>query len=392
MSRRTRTTRRSRTPQLSGIVLLILLLAAYALVQYERGALGGATGDQGAPTAAAPASTTPAGSASGGAGWYEVFFTTPRYPDDKASHHGGLDAKLVALIDSATSTIDLADYDFDLENVASALARATGRGVVVRMVTDSDTLGNDDPAVQRAFAILKDAKIPFVGDGREPIMHNKFLVVDHAVVWTGSWNFTDGDAYRLNNNAIQIRSPELAQNYTAEFEKMFVRRLFGPSKPAGVPHPVLEIGGVRVENYFAPEDKVADKIVARLRGARQTIHFMAFSFTSDPLAQALLDRARAGVTVGGVFETTGSNTQFSEFGKLKQAGLDVHQDGNPYVMHHKVFIIDGQTVIFGSYNFSSNAEKDNDENLLIVDDPALAQAFEAEYQRVYAQALNPPKR
>ena len=63
------------------------------------------------------------------------------------------------------------------------------------------------------------------------------------------------------------------------------------------------------------------------------------------------------------------------------------QDGNPYLMHHKVIIIDGNTVIFGSFNFSNNADKDNDENLLIVDDAGLAQAFEAEFQRVRDTAL-----
>jgi len=223
-------------------------------------------------------------------------------------------------------------------------------------------------------------------------MHNKFLVVDNAAVWTGSWNFTDGGAYHLNNNAIKIMSPDLAQNYTAEFEKMFVRRKFGPNKPAGVPHPQLTIAGVHVENYFAAEDKVAAHVIDHLKQAKQSIHFLAFSFTSDPIGAAVLERARAGVQVAGVFETTGSETKFSEYGRMKQAGLDVLQDGNPYVMHHKVIVVDGREVIFGSFNFSENADKDNDENLLIVDDPALAQAFEAEFQRVREVALHPPKK
>jgi phosphatidylserine/phosphatidylglycerophosphate/cardiolipin synthase-like enzyme len=96
--------------------------------------------------------------------------------------------------------------------------------------------------------------------------------------------------------------------------------------------------------------------------------------------------------VRGVFENTGSETQYSEYGKMKQAGLDVWQDGNPYLMHHKVFIIDGKTVVFGSFNFSQNAEEENDENLLIVDDIPFAQSFTAEFARVYEQAKNPPKK
>jgi phosphatidylserine/phosphatidylglycerophosphate/cardiolipin synthase-like enzyme len=92
------------------------------------------------------------------------------------------------------------------------------------------------------------------------------------------------------------------------------------------------------------------------------------------------------VAVRGVFETTGSETQFSEYGALRAAGLDVRQDGNPLLMHHKVIIIDESIVIFGSYNFSANAEEDNDENVLIVHDPVFAGAFVSEFAKVYAQA------
>jgi phosphatidylserine/phosphatidylglycerophosphate/cardiolipin synthase-like enzyme len=325
-------------------------------------------------------------------GWYDIYFTTPRYPDKPDYHHGGIDEQLVAFVNSATQTIDLADYDFDLENVANALSKAAARGVRVRMVTDTDTLTNDDPKVQKAFNILKHAKIPIVDDQRGPIMHDKFVIVDGQAIWTGSWNFTDGDTYHLNNNAIKIASRQLAQNYTAEFEKMFVQRSFGPNKLAGGTEPLVTLQGVQIENYFAPEDGVADKIASHLAQAQQSIHFLAFSFTNDTIGSAMIARAKAGVSVVGVFEKTGSETQYSEYGKMRKAKLDVLQDGNPYVMHHKVIIIDSRTVIFGSFNFSNNADKDNDENLLIVDDPTLAQAFEAEFQRVREVALNPLKK
>jgi phosphatidylserine/phosphatidylglycerophosphate/cardiolipin synthase-like enzyme len=53
-----------------------------------------------------------------------------------------------------------------------------------------------------------------------------------------------------------------------------------------------------------------------------------------------------------------------------------------------VFIIDGKTVVTGSFNFSSNANENNDENLLIIDSPELAAQYAAEFERVYAQARN----
>ncbi|HEU5100526.1 MAG TPA: phospholipase D-like domain-containing protein [Roseiflexaceae bacterium] len=379
------------------------------------------------PAGAAPTIPPPSPAGAPGAspepeGWYDIYFTTPRYPDRPAYHQGGLDTQLITLINSAQQTIDIAAYDFDLQNVATALAQAAARGVRVRMVTDSDTLdraqgrqplalssptspeeretlaiiseqaNTQTQLIQQAIGIVQRANIPIVDDQRPAIMHHKFVVVDNRAIWTGSWNFTDGDTYRLNNNAIKIVSTELAQNYTAEFEKMFVQRQFGPNKPRGGTDPVITLQGVRIENYFAPQDGVAAKIADRVAQAQQSIHFLAFSFTNDTIGQAMSARARAGVSVAGVFEKTGSETQYSEYGKMRRAKLDVLQDGNPYVMHHKVIIIDGRTVIFGSFNFSNNADRDNDENLLIVDDPTLAQSFEAEFQRVREVALNPLKK
>jgi len=404
---RRRSSRKSRTSQGRLLLILIVVLGvAYIFWRYPdtvatlfKPLESGISIDTNpaAPIGAQPTApgATPAaqpGEVEAGAVWYQVFFTTPRYPDKPEYHHDGVDAQLVKFLNTATKTIDMAIYDFDLENVAEALAQAAGRGVRVRMVTDTDTLTNSDARVQRAFAIVKRANIPIVDDQRPAIMHNKFVVVDNQALWTGSWNFTDGDTYRLNNNAIRIDVPELAQNYTLEFEKMFVQHQFGPAKPASKNHAVLQVGDVRIENYFAPEDNVAARVAARLKQAKQSIHFMAFSFTNDAIGKAVQDAAKVGVQVSGVFETTGSETQFSEYGKFKRAKMDVLQDGNPYLMHHKVFIIDGATVIFGSFNFSNNADQDNDENLLIFDDPQLAQAFEAEFQRVREQALNPPKR
>jgi phosphatidylserine/phosphatidylglycerophosphate/cardiolipin synthase-like enzyme len=153
---------------------------------------------------------------------------------------------------------------------------------------------------------------------------------------------------------------------------------------------VLTIGGARVENYFAPQDGVADRLTAAVRTARESIHFLAYSFTHDRLGGALLEQGRAGRRVGGVFETTGSNTPYSEYRRLKEAGLDVVTDGNPYAMHHKVFLLDGRTVVLGSFNFSENADRTNDENMLLVEDAELARAFQAEYDRVLALARNPP--
>ncbi len=322
---------------------------------------------------------------SGSGDWYQLYFTSPKYPDKEADHHDGLDEKLTAFINTAQVSVDMAIYQLDLPNVTQALLDAKQRGATVRVVTDIDEALND-PKENPSFKQLEKAGIKVVGGNPNAIMHDKFVVVDGKAVWTGSWNFTTNDTYRYNNNGIAIQSPELARNYTVTFEKMFKDGKFGPQRKPGGTTPKLTIGGATVENYFAPEDGVAEKIIARLGKAQKTIDFMAFSFTDDAIGKTVRDRAMANVRVRGVFETTGSATKYSEYGAMKAANLDVWQDGNPYLMHHKVFIVDGQTVILGSFNFSQNAENENDENLLIVDDAGLAQAFTAEFARVYEQA------
>lgn len=323
-------------------------------------------------------------------GWYTVHFTAPKNPPKESNPPDSLDAALTRFLRTAKSSVDMAAYQLDLPEVIQALMDAKQRGATVRVVTDMHLLS--DPKQNQAFKDLQSTGIPVVGGNPNATMHDKFVVIDQQAVWTGSWNFTTNDTYRYNNNGIAIQSPELARNYTGTFEKMFVDKKFSAQRKPGGTTPKLTIGGSAVENYFAPEDKVAEKIVARLKQAARTIDFLAFSFTDDDIGNVVLERAQGGVKVRGVFENTGSETQYSEYGKMKQAGLDVWQDGNPYLMHHKVFVIDGKTVVFGSFNFSQNAEEENDENLLIVDDIPLAQSFTAEFARVFEQAKNPPKK
>ncbi len=359
-----------------------LLIAAYVLLSrgnQEEGAPPSATRPPTASTATIAPPTT----------WYSLYFTDPIFPDDASLHTGTpLDQGLAALIDSATRSVEMAIYQLDLPDVTQALLDATARGVTVRLVTDIESL--EDPAENDSFLQLDAAGVNIVGGNRGAIMHNKFVVVDSRWVWTGSWNFTENDSYRYNNHAILIDSPALAQNYSATFRKMWLDQAFARQREAGGTRTPLTIQGVTVENYFSPEDNVAEKIVRRIQAAQTSIDFLAFSFTDDDIGAAVLARAAAGVRVRGVFENTGSNTPYSEFGPMSEAGLDVFQDGNPYLMHHKAFVIDGATVILGSFNFTQNAQQSNDENVLIIDDPEIAARFTQEFERVLFQARNPP--
>jgi phosphatidylserine/phosphatidylglycerophosphate/cardiolipin synthase-like enzyme len=334
----------------------------------------------GAPVTTLPAVTDPATTFSF-ASWLQIYFTDPSAPS-AGSYEGGIDVPLAKAIDAARLSVDVAAYDLNLWSIRDALVHAEKRGVVVRMVMESDNMDNVE--VQD----LKDAGIPILGDQREGLMHDKFMVIDRMQVWTGSLNYTVGGTYKDNNNLISIRSQEVAEDYTREFEEMFSENRFGPDGKANTPFQEVTIDGTQVEVYFSPDDGVAARIVELINGAAESVHFMAYSFTSNDIGTAMVEKAQAGLTVNGVMDESQSTGQGTEYDPFKQAGLDVRLDGNVAgLMHHKVILIDDQIVITGSYNFTASAEDQNDENLVIIYDPGVTAQYLQEFQRVFEAAL-----
>jgi phosphatidylserine/phosphatidylglycerophosphate/cardiolipin synthase-like enzyme len=319
-------------------------------------------------------------------GFWQVYFTMPDGSRDPATYTGGLDHILAAQIELVRATLDIAAYEFNSPVLTNAVIRAHQRGVRVRMVTDNEAgLNSTNQTVQDLIA----AGIPVVDDGRSALMHNKFMILDSTTVWTGSWNYTINDTYRNNNSAIVLRSRNAVNNYQAEFDEMFVSRQFGPRSPSQTPNPSFTQDGIPISIYFSPEDNIIGNIDSILMGAQRSIRFMAFSFTQQDMGDIMLERARSGVDVRGIFERTGSETRFSQLTPMFCAGLNVRQDGNPFVLHHKVIVLDEATVMVGSFNFSANATNNNDENLVVIRDPLLAAQYLAEFERRFAQANVP---
>jgi phosphatidylserine/phosphatidylglycerophosphate/cardiolipin synthase-like enzyme len=315
--------------------------------------------------------------------FFEIYFTDPANPASN-QETGGVEQALIASIDAARLSVDVAIYSLSLREVGNALLRARDRGVAVRVVMESD---NRERSVPQA---LMDGGLPILGDRREGLMHDKFVIIDRSEVWMGSLNFTVSGAYEDNNNLVHIRSVKIAENYTAEFEEMYTEDLFGPDASAMTPNPSVTVDNIQIETYFSPDDGVAAHLVELLQGAQESIYFMAYSFTSDDIANAVRERASAGVTVAGVMDDSqAKSNQGTEYDPFRQAGLDVRLDGNKGLMHHKVLIIDRSIVVTGSYNFTGSAEDRNDENLIVFYSPDIAEFYLAEFQRVFGLAQLP---
>jgi phosphatidylserine/phosphatidylglycerophosphate/cardiolipin synthase-like enzyme len=164
---------------------------------------------------------------------------------------------------------------------------------------------------------------------------------------------------------------------------------FGPRSPSTLDDQSTRLDGTPIQVLFTAEDEALDHLLPLIANAQQSIRFMAFSFTSPEIGAAMLERAAAGVDIEGIFELRGSQTEFSQLRPLYCANIPVRQDGNVGTFHHKVIVIDNETVITGSLNFSDNAIDSNDENVIILTNPAIAAHYLQEFERRWPEAFDP---
>jgi len=271
---------------------------------------------------------------------------------------------LIDVIDSASEFVHCAFFDIDLKELIKTIGDKS-HDVEVKLVVDNEYYGEiTGPGVRK--------------DTSSQLSHNKFCVVDGKIITSGSMNPTDNGADKNNNNLLVVYSRYLAMNYEDEFRELW-KGDFGEGD--FVDYPVIYLDDHKVENYFCPEDNCAEQIIEEISLAEKSVYFMTFSFTNEDIADALL--FNDGADIKGLFEKRGSGSEYSQYGRLRDFGLDVRLDTNGFTMHHKVFIIDNRTVITGSMNPTGAGDYKNDENVLIIHDESVAEQYVEEFLRLY---------
>jgi len=140
-----------------------------------------------------------------------------------------------------------------------------------------------------------------------------------------------------------------------------------------IAHPAdLVLRNTPVQVYFSPRGGCTEAIVAALRGAKRTLLVQAYSFTSAPIAGAVKAAHDRGVEVRVLLDRSQRTERYSSSTFLLHAGVPTWIDAAHAIAHNKVMVIDGATVLTGSFNFTKGAEERNAENLLIIKDAALA--------------------
>ena len=309
----------------------------------------------------------------------EVYFNDPyNDPKDRTIQNMILDD-----IRAAEKTIDVATYNYTDTKTAKALIDAVHRGVKVRLVIDEDNSSKD------VIRDLRDGGVSVITAESSGLMHAKYIIIDGKVVISGSANMTLSSFSYDNNFMIRLESKDAAKVFTDEFEEMFLDCIFGEESPRTKAASAVKLDdGTTVYIRFSPDDGIDDMIEKLIAAANNSVYMLAYSFASRDIAERLEAADADGLDVIVVCEDGKAYTDGGgQCGPLAEAGVQVYVDGfKDTLMHEKLIILDNSVVIAGSYNFTRSADKRNDEQVLVIQNPEVAELFLSEFDKILAEA------
>lgn len=121
-----------------------------------------------------------------------------------------------------------------------------------------------------------------------------------------------------------------------------------------------------MEVYFSPKGGVTEAVCREIGAAQHEVLVQAYSFTSAPIAKALTAARKRGVSVTVILDKSQMSEKYSSADYLAHAGIATFIDYRHAIAHNKIVIIDRNTIITGSFNFTKAAEDHNAENLLVI--------------------------
>jgi phosphatidylserine/phosphatidylglycerophosphate/cardiolipin synthase-like enzyme len=155
--------------------------------------------------------------------------------------------------------------------------------------------------------------------------------------------------------------------------------------------PVASPGAVPVEGpYFSDGDRVAERIIAAINHTQKSLHVAIYHFTEPDIAAAIEAGHRRGIEIRIVADEGQARERHSEIQELEGDGIPVRLShgyrGDRSIMHDKFAVFDGKLVVTGSFNWTISADRYNYENAIFISDPAVAQRYEREFQRIWEGA------
>lgn len=141
-----------------------------------------------------------------------------------------------------------------------------------------------------------------------------------------------------------------------------------------------------IKVFFSPQDECGKEILDRLGSAEKYIELAIYQLTSRPLSNALISAAKRGVTVRVFLDGENAEEYYSKAGFLTKNGVIVKLEKGEGLMHNKFCVIDGSTVITGSYNWTVSADLKNDENVIIIESDKIAKIYKSQFEKYWRGA------
>ena len=135
-----------------------------------------------------------------------------------------------------------------------------------------------------------------------------------------------------------------------------------------------------IQVFFSPNGGCTEAVVENVGKAKSNILVQAYSFTSSPIAKALVDASKRGVKVQVILDKSQRTEKYSGADFLLHEGVPTFIDAKHAIAHNKIMVIDSHTILTGSFNFTKAAESSNAENLLVIQDSELAKKYTVNWQ------------
>jgi len=158
-------------------------------------------------------------------------------------------------------------------------------------------------------------------------------------------------------------------------KKIFLLILILFLVPASAFSKDLVLNNTPVQVYFSPDGGCQQAIINQINMAKSEILVQAYSFTSAPIAKALIEAFKRGVKVEAILDRSQKKERYTSATFLSNSRVPTFIDSKQAIAHNKIMIIDKETVITGSFNFTKAAEEKNAENLLIIKSKDLSKIY-----------------
>ncbi|MGM0440341.1 MAG: phospholipase D-like domain-containing protein [Chlamydiota bacterium] len=281
-----------------------------------------------------------------------IFISQPRLPKPEepprfyaTQNRDDLRILFKTALSQAANTINLQSYSLSDPKIMHRLNQKSEEDCQIKVSIDKKQAAHLYKALNK--------KIKIYAPRTKGLMHRKIAIIDDMQVWIGSANLTT-ESLRIHDNLVMgMVSPQLAEVIAADT----------PGKHS------ITVGGQQLEYWSLPDDGQAlSRVLQLINNAKKSVKIAMFTWTSQPITQAIIDAHHRGVRIHALIDNNSSKGASKKtVTLLKENGIPIYRSQGLGLLHHKFAYIDDKTLVNGSANWTKAAFEKNRECFLVID-------------------------